>query len=330
MSKETIEKIVENLYHDLNHDDEITIAFQGGEPTLAGLEWFEYFTTTMNARRNSVKINYAFQTNGIIIDDAWVSFLAKNKFLTGLSIDAVKNLHNTNRKDAAGNETWERCLVAKKTLEKYGAAYNILCVLTNSLAAHPDRVWQFIMQENIKYIQFIPCLEGLEETEYFPYVLRPALFTSFYAVLYSWWAKELGNGNYVSVKLFDDTVNYFFYGIRSSCGIDGICRSQFVVESDGSVYPCDFYVLDRYRIGNLSKQTLREIFDNKVMQEFLHEDRALSTICKYCKYRNQCGGGCKRMKNTVYFGKSGSFCGYKNFLDKCLKPLEHTVRRYFG
>lgn len=330
MKEETMIRIIDNVYKDLDRGDEITFAFQGGEPTLAGLSWFESFTAHVSSLYRDIKVNYALQTNGILIDSPWAEFLYKNKFLTGLSMDANAKLHDRNRLDAAGKGTWESCLRTKALLEEHKAEYNVLCVLTNELAGEPDKVWRFIQNEKIAFIQFIPCLEGLDEKGPFPFALRPARFASFYARLYYWWIRELEQGSYISVKLFDDTANFFFRGMPTACGIDGRCHSQYVVEADGSVYPCDFYVLDKYNTGNLTRQTLRELFDTERMSSFLREKRDLPKLCHSCPYLSRCSGGCKRMRNTVYYGVTETVCGYKNFLDKCLAPLEHTVRKYFS
>ncbi|MCL2831891.1 MAG: SPASM domain-containing protein [Treponema sp.] len=334
MQKETAEKIIANIQKDLDEGDEITIAFQGGEPTLAGLPWFEYFVDTFKSQKK-IKTNWALQTNGLLIDDGWAGFLKKHNFLTGLSIDANAGLHNSIRVKANGEGSFEACMKAKAIMDEHKAEYNILCVLTNELADMPDKVWNFITGEKIMYIQFIPCLESFDESESSPYPLKPARFASFYSRLYYWWMKELEKGTYYSVKLFDDTANYFLRGVPSSCGINGRCHAQYVVEADGSVYPCDFYVLDKYNSGNLAQITLREIFDSPVMQAFVSEERKLPPLCNTCKYLKYCNGGCKRMNRVVYFGAPGSpsygsVCGYKQFLDKCLEPLGHTVRRYFS
>ena len=285
-------------------------------------------------QKQKVKINYALQTNGLLIDEAWAEFLGKNCFLTGLSIDANAKLHDSIRVDLKGEGTFETCLKSKAILEKHKANYNILCVLTNELAAEPDKVWRFILREKILYTQFIPCLEGLDGKEVSHFALRPYRFASFYTRLYYWWIKGLEKGIYHSIKLFDDTANFFFRRIPSSCGINGHCHTQYVVEADASVYPCDFYVLDKYNVGKLTDHTLRELFDDPVMQAFLREERKLPPLCQSCLYLKYCNGGCKRMNKVMYYGASGTssggpVCGYKMFLDKCLKPLEHTVRRYF-
>jgi uncharacterized protein len=330
MSADTMERIIGNVYKDLDDKDEITFAFQGGEPTLAGLDWFRQFTERAASQARDLKVHYALQTNGLLIDDAWASFLKAHDFLVGLSIDGGKRFHDKNRPNAAGEETFDLCVQRKNLLEEHGVEYNILCVLTNELAAEPDKVWRFIKEERIGFIQFIPCLEGLDEQKASAFALRPARFASFYSRLYYWWMKELENGSYISVKLFDDTANFFFKGVPTACGIDGRCHPQYVVEADGSAYPCDFYVLDNYNTGNLRDHTLHELFDTETMRAFLTESRRLPGLCLSCPYLRKCKGGCKRMKTTMYYGAGGTVCGYKTFLDKCLKPLEYTVRKHFG
>jgi uncharacterized protein len=330
MSSDTMERIIGNVYKDLDDKDEITFAFQGGEPALAGLDWFRRFTERIASQTRDVKVHYALQTNGLLIDDAWASFLKEHDFLVGLSIDGGKRFHDKNRPDAAGEGTFDLCVQRKNLLETHGVEFNILCVLTNELAAEPDKVWRFIKEERIGFIQFIPCLEGLDEQKASAFALRPARFASFYSRLYSWWMKELENGCYISVKLFDDTANFFFKGVPTACGIDGRCHPQYVVEADGGTYPCDFYVLDNYNTGNLRDHTLHELFDSETMRAFLTESRNLPDLCLSCPYLEKCRGGCKRMRTVMYYGAGGTVCGYKMFLDKCLKPLEYTVRKHFA
>jgi uncharacterized protein len=159
-------------------------------------------------------------------------------------------------------------------------------------------------------------------------ILRPALFAQFYSRLLPLWIEELEKGNYISVKMFDDVVNYFFRGIPTSCGLDGRCHNQYVIEADGSVYPCDFYAYDSYRIGNLTETTPREIFNTEKVQAFILEKPELPKICGSCDFFQKCRGGCKRMRNVMYAGAGGAVCGFRSFLEKCLGPLKHTVRTY--
>jgi uncharacterized protein len=324
---------MENIARDLEDRDEITLAFQGGEPTLAGLAWYEDFIQNfLSIQRQSGKkdlvVKYALQTNGLLLDNAWGALLRQHNFLVGLSLDGWAHIHNRNRLDAQGQGTYDRVINSKRLLEECGVEYNILTVLTNEMAKSPEKICRFMEDEKIRYIQFIPCLEDLDAENISKTALRPAGFAHFYTVLLRWWIRNLEQGRYISVKFFDDVVNLFFKGIPTACGIDGQCQAQYIVEADSSVYPCDFYVLDDYRAGNLTRQTLREIFETDTMSSFVSLPGAVPPVCRACAYRNICRGGCKRMRRAMYHA-DGSICGYKTFLDRCLERLEYAVKRFF-
>jgi uncharacterized protein len=325
MPAATADRIIDNVFTDINGGDEITFAFQGGEPALAGLSWFRDFAENVASRRRDVTVAYAFQTNGLLLDGAWCEFFREHNFLLGLSLDACKRLHDRNRLSADGKGTWELCLQKKALLEKHRVEYNILCVLTNDLAKEPERAWRFIQNEKIRYIQFIPCLDSPASPEN---TLRPVQFAKFYSRLLHWWIKELEQGNYISVKFFDDVVHYFCKGVPTACGIDGQCHNQFVVEADGGVYPCDFYAFDQYKTGNLAESALREIFNSEKSLAFLNEKPEMPKLCGDCRFWRACRGGCRRMRNVMYAGPGGVVCGCRAFLEKCLGPLGYAVRRH--
>ncbi|MDR0731604.1 MAG: SPASM domain-containing protein [Treponema sp.] len=333
MDGETRRRIIGNIFACLEDGDEITFAFQGGEPTLAGTAWFVDFAELVSCRllERNVSVHYAFQTNGLLLDDAWCRFFRDHNVLVGLSLDGSPGAHDRNRVDAAGRGTSQRVLKGKQLLDTYRVEYNILCVLSSDIARDPDRMWRFIIRETIEYIQFIPCLPRLDKSGAAAAhsTLRPAMFASFYSLLFRSWARELEGGHYVSVKFFDDMINLFFRGIISACGITGQCGTQYVVEADGSVYPCDFYACDEYCTGNLTEKTPRELFDSEKMQLFLREKPPVSRLCDTCPYYRACGGGCKRMRNVMYSGVP-EICGLKIFLDKCLLPLGDIAGRFMA
>jgi uncharacterized protein len=332
MKQETAEKIIDNVFMDINKGDELTFIFQGGEPSIAGLTWYKNFITYVKQHNKDAIVNYAFQTNGLLLDDNWCEFFRENNFLLGLSIDAGKRFHDRNRLSANGSSTWEACMATKSLLEKNKVEYNILCVLTNDLANEPDKVWNFIISENIRYIQFIPCLEPLsDDKKYNMYppgtALRPMQFAKFYSRLLYYWIPEFENNNYISIKLFDDVVNYFLKGIQTVCGINGKCQNQYVLEADGSVYPCDFYCIDRYKIGNLTQSTPGELFYTDKVKEFLFEKPESAAICRTCGFLDACQGGCKRMRKAVYAGAGGAVCGFRIFLEKGLEKLKTSFMK---
>ncbi|MGX7149974.1 radical SAM/SPASM domain-containing protein [Enterococcus ureasiticus] len=324
MTKEVTEKMISNIYLDLDDGDEVTFAFQGGEPTMAGLNYFQNFTNLVQAQDKKVKVHYSIQTNGTIVTEKWCVFFKENGFLVGLSIDGQPLYHDLNRVDPKGRGTFQRVLQTKKLFDEYGIEYNILCVLTNSLAQEAEKVFQFIAEQNIEYIQFIPCLADLDAEKSNDYALTPKSFASFYHQMLCFWLDELKNGHYISIKMFDDIINLLVKRQVTACGILGNCRVQYVIEADGSVYPCDFYVLDEYRMGYIQKQTLRELFEQDVSKKFLCNRSLLPSECYDCAFRQMCGGGCKRMIDVMYVDSQG-YCGYKQLLKEFLPKIDSIL-----
>ena len=207
MDDNTAHRVIHNIFCDLPDGSSVSIGFQGGEPTLAGLDFFKDFVDTVNAARGSIRVDFNIQTNGLLLDEDWCLFLQKNNFLVGLSLDGDAELHNQNRIDGDGKGSFSRVMNAKALLEKHRVEYNVLTVLTNHLARFPRRVWNFLLAQRIGYVQFIPCLGELDRPTPSPYELTPERFASFYSGLFGCWADALRAGNYVSVKLFDDLFN---------------------------------------------------------------------------------------------------------------------------
>lgn len=319
MKDETMKKILNNILSCLNIGDRVNFAFQGGEPTLAGLNFFISFTNIVSEWKG-ISISYALQTNAISLDEEWCKFLKKYNFLVGVSFDILNDAHNMARVDEKGNGTFEKVLSSIELLKKFEVDFNILCTLTNSIARHPEKVWKQLVKYDIGYVQFTPCLGDLSNRESV-YALTPKRFASFYTQLFTLWYNDYRAGKYRSVKFFDDVVNLIILGKPTSCGMDGKCRPQLVVEADGSTYPCDFYCLDEYKLGNLSKNTVDELLSSENVNKFLNMTGEKSLLCKDCPYIHFCGGNCRRMRREICIGKDINFCGYKEFLDNCGETL---------
>ena len=319
--------IVDNMLADLTAGDEATLAFQGGEPTLAGLPFFADLLpyTTTAAKAKGVHIHYALQTNGTMLEENWIPLLKAHAVLVGLSIDGDKQLHDANRKGSQGESTYKRVMQTKRLLDKHQVPYNVLLTLTNQSARHPQKLWQFLLKEGIDYIQFTPCLNELDCEKTSLYALQPERLYQFYAALFPLWVGALQKGKYISVKLFDDLFHYFGRGVPNACGIHGRCAVQFVCEGDGSVFSCDFYMLDEYCLGSLAESKPSELFGKG--ERFLAGDRGyiMQEPCASCRYRQACNGGCKRMVDAMYF--SGGTCWYARLLDEILPPLIQIGRQ---
>ncbi|HEM5324825.1 TPA: SPASM domain-containing protein [Streptococcus suis] len=326
MSLDIARDIIDNLFSQLQDGDEVTIAFQGGEPTLAGLTFYERFIEYVKSKQRNILVNYSIQTNGIIINQKWCKFFKENDFLVGLSIDGTPMNHELNRLDMRGRGTFQRVMQTKNLFDQNNISYNVLCVLTNILAKDPKKVYRFIKKEKIGYVQFIPCLDSFEPSQKNRNALTPMRFATFYDAIFNLWLKDLKNGEYISIKLFDDIFNLFVYQTETACGLSGSCHLQNVIEADGSVYPCDFYALDIYKLGNMRTDSFDELDCSSQARNFLNEPVIFPSICHTCPYLNYCRMGCKRMVDAMYIDSNGYFCGYQSLLNRYLPNIEEIKK----
>lgn len=324
MEPDTTEAILATIRKELDPGDVITLAFQGGEPTVAGLDYFRHFMDIVK-QWEGIRVAYALQTNATLLDEEWCCFLKEHDVLVGVSLDLHKTSHDRARVDAQGQATYGRVMDAIHLLEKYGVEYNILCTLTSEVAQYPDKVWKAIVKNDFRYVQFTPCLDDLESGESSPYALTPERFASFYKQIFEYWLTDFKQGKYRSIKLFDDIVNLLACGQPTACGINGVCQPQLVVEADGSVYPCDFYCLDQYCLGNLKEDALSTLFARS-MQSPSKIREPLTEVCSDCPYQRICGGGCKRMRREIFCGGKSGVCGYRELLDVSIRDLSLIAR----
>lgn len=317
MNKNTVEALIDSSLN--GNVTSITYAFQGGEPTLAGLSFFTYFVSYVNKKKTNQKIQYSLQTNGYILDQEWVSFFKKHDFLIGVSLDGYAENHNKLRSDLQGEPTFKRINESITLLQKYQIPYNILSVLTKQLAAHPKELYAFYKRKRFSYIQLIPCLPTYPNTvDEDLYALTPKEFYTFYDTFFELWLEDFKRGEYISIALFDNLFTIFKNRIPGQCGAVGNCQLQMVVESNGDVYPCDFYSNDRYRLGNIKSNSISELSKSGVVSRFLKEPKRSNKNCGRCKFQKICNGNCKAL-NVAYYDEE--YCGYQQFLEKYYKIL---------
>lgn len=315
MGRDIMEAVIDYVFKGLEGRDEITFAFQGGEPTIAGIDFFKDFTGYVNHKKSeleTISISYAIQTNATLLDEEWCNLFAKENFLVGVSLDLHRASHDSARVDIEGKGTFDKVIQGIKLLKNHGVSYNILCTLTNELAQYPRKVWDTIVKNDFEFVQFTPCMDGLEKGN--GYGLTPEKFLDFYKDIFDRWYVDLRAGKIRSIKLFDDIANIMLWGIRTACGIDGHCMPQIIVESNGSVYPCDFYCIDEYEIGNLAKEDILSLYDKS--ENFSNASYKPPVKCKDCRYSRICGGNCRRMRRNICFvDEEGDSCRYRELLD---------------
>ena len=315
-----------------------TFSFQGGEPTLAGLVFFRRAVELARQyNKNRVQVCFSLQTNGMDLTPAWADFLAENRFLVGLSLDGVKETHDANRVTPQGEGTFQRVLRAAQLLESHGAAFNILTVVNRQTAPQVERIYRFYQRSRLGYLQFIPCLDPLGEAPgEQDYSLSPQEYGRFLCRLFDLWYQDAVGQRAPSIRQFENYIEMLLGFPPEACGMAGVCGMQHVVEADGSVYPCDFYVLDGYRLGNLCTDSLEEINRRREALGFVQQSRAVHRACRDCPHFPLCRGGCRRYRAVEADGSLGrnTLCpGYREFFAYAaprLKELALLAARGLG
>ncbi|MDA3733276.1 anaerobic sulfatase maturase [Niameybacter massiliensis] len=316
MTKENLEVLVEKA---MTHaEGSCTFAFQGGEPTLVGLDFYEALIAyEKKYARPGLQVSNAIQTNGTLIDEEWAKFFAKNKFLVGLSLDGIKDVHNELRLDRNREGTFERVLETTKLFDKYKVEYNILTVVTRQVAENIKEIYDFYIANNFRYMQFIPCLDEIhEEKGQKDYSLTPRLYEKFLMDLFDKWYETIKKGEFIYIRYFENLLQVMLGYYPEACGMMGTCTYQYVIEADGGVYPCDFYVMDEYKIGNMLHDDFKSIEAKRTQIRFIEQSQCKDSGCLKCKWYNMCHGGCRRDRDKFEDGKMGRnyFCtSYKTF-----------------
>lgn len=314
-------------------EKECTIAFQGGEPTLIGLDFFRN-VLNLQAKYNTRKIpvHNVIQTNGIGMDEEWAVFLRDNHFLTGLSLDGIKETHDCNRLDARGSGTFSRVMHTIQLFENHQVEYNILTVVNRQTAKKVTRIYNFYKKNHLAYLQFIPCLDPLgEKPGQEDYSLTPKEYGQFLKTLFDLWYQDIKSGHPVSIRQFENYIEMMLGYPPEACGMSGVCGYQHVIEADGSVYPCDFYVLDQYRLGNLNEVDFQQINQQRKEIGFIETSASADHKCRNCRFFSLCRGGCRRNRLLTKDGSLGLnyFCeSYEMFFSYAwerMSELAHMI-----
>ena len=319
MSLEVLESIVKKTIE--NTSQHVSFCFQGGEPTLTGLEFYKKlieFEKKYNTR--NITICHTLQTNGYGIDDSWAEFFAKNQFLLGLSMDGYELLHDKYRIDKANKGTHHRLMESVEILRKHQVEFNILTVVNADIAANAKKVYDFYMENGLLHQQYIPCIDPFAEKGVtYEYSLTTELYAKFLKDMFDCWYADIKSGKFIYNRYFENLVGLIKGYRPESCGMIGFCLDQYVVEADGSVYPCDFYVLDPFKIGNITKDSFEEIDKNRNDLKFAEDSAMVSPECRPCKWLKVCRGGCRRDRETISdIGKVGlnRYCeAFKEFFE---------------
>ncbi len=323
MSNATLETYVRQLLES-HHTPEVTLAWQGGEPTLMKLDFFRRAVAFAEKyRRPGQQVQHAFQTNGMLIDDEWGAFFKEHKFLVGLSVDGPRELHDTYRVDRRGGGTFERVMQGWQHLRRHGVDFNILCTVNAANEKHGRTVYRFFRDElGANWVQFIPIVErATKETLALanqgwsarPGGKRPlytqsgdvvtqrsvgsAQYGRFLVDVFEEWVRhDVGR---VYVQLFDVTLEAYF-GRHGLCVHAPTCGHGLALEFNGDLYSCDHFVEPHFWLGNIHQTHMQTLVSSPEQRKFGQDKRdTLTSQCRQCAVRSLCNGGCPKDRFAV-------------------------------
>jgi uncharacterized protein len=295
----------------------VSFAWQGGEPTLLGMDFFERVVELQRRYADGKQIENGFQTNGVLLDDRWGEFLARREFLVGLSIDGPKALNDRYRVNRGGQPTFDQVVRGRDVLRRHGVQFNTLCVVHRSNGEDPLGVYRFLRDEGSGFIQFIPLVERMGNgTAATRASVNPAQFGRFLCAVFDEWVRhDVGR---VFVQTFDVALESWYQGWTSLCIFQPTCGRALAVEHNGDLYSCDHFVYPSHKLGNIFEAPLAALAGSEFQVAFGHaKEDALPRYCRECDVRFACHGECPKNRFAVTpDGEAGLnyLCaGYKMF-----------------
>ena len=328
MTLETLERLVDT-YLFYSHPN-ATFAFQGGEPTLASLPFFEKLVEFQkHYGRNGQSVSNSMQTNGILIGDDWCRLFREYKWLLGVSIDGAEAEHDLYRVNKQGGGTWRAVMRGIECLKKHGVDFNVLCVVSRANVEKPKETYRFLRSIS-DYIQYIPLAEFDGLGQPLPFTITPDQYGRFLCETFdAWWPER----RRARIRYFDNIAEALAGQKPSTCTMHETCDSYAVVEYNGDVYPCDFFVEEEWKLGNVNLDSWPEIARRQRRYQFASNKTIPHPECQVCEYQNLCHGGCPkhRYDQRRNFNDLDYFCAaYKMIFAKSVAPLKKDVERLRG
>ncbi|HTU49305.1 MAG TPA: anaerobic sulfatase-maturation protein [Acidobacteriaceae bacterium] len=332
MSADVLESYIQQYIQQQN-TDVIHFAWQGGEPTLLGVDYFRNIISLQAKYSDGKRIENAFQTNGVLLNDDWAGFFAENNFLIGISIDGPRELHDAYRVDKGGQPTFDRVMRGVSFLKKHSVAFNTLTTVHRKNSYNPLEVYRFLKESGSGYMQFIPIVERIsthttqagmvlvspsfsDRSRVSDWSVEPVQFGRFLSAIFDEWVhNDVGK---TFVQLFDVSLEMWLGMDASLCIFRKTCGSALAVEHNGDLYSCDHFVYPENRLGNIMQQAMGVMVESPQQIQFGQaKNDTLPNYCRQCEVRFACNGECPKHRfATTPDGEAGLnyLCaGYKNF-----------------
>jgi len=337
MSDEVLSAFIEN-YITSQPTPVVEFVWQGGEPTLLGIDFFKRVVELQKPFVGTKTITNSLQTNGTLLTDEWCAFLRRNRFMVGISIDGPKEIHDRYRRDRAGKGTFDQVMRGLRLLQKHKVEYNVLASVARETARQPLDVYRFLRDQGVEFIQFAPIVERMpdvrsrqhglrlaepasldreeQQSSVTPWSVIPGEYGDFLIDIYEEWVRnDVGT---VFVMNFEWALNAWIGNPSPVCIHAQQCGRSLVIEHNGDVYACDHCVYPEYRLGNVLNDALTDMAERSRQSGFgVIKETALPKWCRECKVLAACRGGCPKHRfSTSYYNEPGLhyLCeGYKKF-----------------
>ncbi len=312
-------------------------AWQGGEPTMMGVDFFRRAVELQKrCGRAGQQVSNTMQTNATLLDESWCRFLRESRFLLGISIDGPREFHDAYRVDHAGRGTFDRVFRGIQECREHGVAFSVLVLLSRLNVEHPDQLFEFLVANDLTYVQFIPCVETDPATgQPAPFSITPKQYGDFLCRLFDLWCAH--GPDRMNIREFDSLLTYYVLGRHTICAYSRQCTGFVVIEHSGEAFCCEFFVDPRWRLGNLVETPLAELAACGAKKRFARRKERLCNDCLVCRHLALCRGGClkDRVRSVANAGAmvedpgdgqapKSYFCeSYRQFFD-------HAIPRVVG
>ena len=307
-------------------DREINFVWQGGEPTLRGLDFFKKAVELEQRYGHDQTVGNGLQTNGLLINDQWARFLRSYQWLVGLSLDGPQHLHDHYRKTRWGQSTWQRVVDSAKRLLDAQVAVNALVVVTDYSVRFAQEIYEYHKDLGLTHMQFIPCVETDrgDPNSLSSFSVSSEPYGRFLCQLFDLWMDDFTDLTpTTSIRSFDSLFHRYLGLPAPECTLLPECGNYVVVEHNGDVFSCDFFVEPDWRLGNVMESKLWDMLNAETQQQFGRRKAHLPAICRDCQWLSYCTGGCPKDRLQGSGGeKLNHLCGgYQMF-------FEHADERF--
>jgi len=304
-----------------------TFGWQGGEPTLMGLDFFKKVVDLQKRYGKAGSIVYnGLQTNATLIDDDFARHFSDYKSLLGVSLDGPRYIHDHYRKFTGGHGTFDRVMRGIEILRRNNVEFNILVLVNDFNVNKAAEVYRFLVDSGFYFHQYIPCVEFDSQYSLEPFSINGEQWGSFLIELFNqWYPRDIYK---VSIRLFDSILNHLIGRKATICHMEDNCNQYLVVEHNGDVYPCDFFVREDLKLGNIKDNSWEDLISSAAYLDFGKAKSSYSFICSSCQYLKYCYGDCLKHRNfnPNYSKKLSSLCsGWKMFYKHSLEIFKEIA-----